>query len=157
MGKIERTVLIVKPEHLHIGEIILGELDEVGKRIVTVRVDDVPEDMARKHYEPLKDRFYYEWLVDSFKGKSILLTLYEGENIVDDISKKVGPTDPALAPKDTIRGKYSNDSLEKAIKEKRAAATVVHRSESRAEANREMNVWSAYLGIKNIEEFYNVV
>lgn len=126
-------------------EAILGELDEVGKRLVTIRIDKVPEDIIKQHYVPHDGKYFFDWLVDSLKDKPIVLAVYEGEEIVRNIREKVGPTDPVKAPKTTIRGKYSDDSLEKSKTERRVTANVIHASDSCGEAEREINVWKRYL------------
>jgi nucleoside-diphosphate kinase len=144
----DRTLVFIKPEHVDIADIVLDELDEIGRRLITKKIINVPEDTIKRHYQPLEDRYYYNWLVDSLKNKTIVLAIYEGDDIVKKISEKVGPTDPATAPEDTIRGKYSDDSLETAKKERRGPANVIHRSDSDEEAIREINVWSAYLGLE---------
>jgi len=144
----EKTLVFIKPEHVDIADIIFHELDELGSRVYTTKVENVPEDIIRRHYEPLRDKYYYGWLVNSLIGKTIVLAVYEGEDIIGKVLRKVGDKDPIISPHFTIRGRYSKDSLELAKKEERAPANVIHRSDSIAEAVREINVWKAYLGLE---------
>lgn len=57
----------------------------------------------------------------------------------------IGSTDPSKAHPNTLRARYSRDSLESAIAEQRPLSNVIHRSDSQAEAEREIAVWTEYL------------
>lgn len=145
---IEQTVTLVKKEHVKQAYNILNELDEIGKRIKTIYVEKVPESIARLHYAPHEGKIYFSWIVNSMKDEPVVFAVYEGEGIVQKIRDKIGPIDPSKAPKDTIRGKYSTDSLELAIREHRSPANAVHASDSVEQAKREKSVWYAYLGLE---------
>ena len=75
----------------------------------------------------------------------MVIAVYRAERVIQRIIDACGPTDPAQAPFDTIRGKYSTDSLNRAIAEGRPVRNVIHRSDSIAEAELEIEVWKAYL------------
>lgn len=141
----EKTFVFIKPSHVDLAEKILNELDEYGSRIKTVKVDHIPKDVIENHYNIHKGKFFFDYMVDFFENKSIVLAVYEGEGIIKKLIDVIGPTNPVKAPPKTIRGKYSNDSLEIAIAEKRTVKNVIHRSDSQEEFNREIEVWKSYL------------
>ncbi|KYK25616.1 hypothetical protein AYK26_05755 [Euryarchaeota archaeon SM23-78] len=141
----EQTLVFIKPDHVKLADKILEELDELGTRLQTVKVDCVPKQVIENHYAIHKGKSFYDYLVGSFVGRPIVLAVYEGEGIVEKIIAVSGATDPAKAEKGTIRTKYSNDSLEIAMAEKRPVKNVIHRADSPESALYEMKVWEAYL------------
>jgi nucleoside-diphosphate kinase len=73
--------------------------------------------------------------------KILLTTIFQGENVVSKIRHKVGPTEPASAPENTIRGKYGKDSYLLADAQGRNILNLVHCSDSSKEAEREIKLW----------------
>jgi len=142
---LERTLTLIKPDHIDRTDEILAELDQDGKRIATVTVDSVPREVIEDHYVPHKNKPFFGYMTDSFVGRPVIIALYEGEGVIQKFIDLIGPTDPSQAADHTIRGKYSNDSLEKAIAEQRPVQNVIHRSDSHEEAQREIEVWEHYL------------
>ena len=143
--KVERTLVIIKPEHVHLADKILEELDNHGKRIKTAKIKAVPKKTIEQHYAMLKGKSVYGWLITEFIDKPAVIAIYEGKGIIQKFVDITGVTDPPKASKESIRGKYGEDSLEKAISEKRALANVIHRSTSAEEAEREINIWKQFL------------
>ena len=143
---VEKTLIIIKPDHFHLADIILKELDKYGKRVKTARIYAVPKELVEQHYSVHKGKMFYEWLIDSFAGRPVVIAVYEGKSIIQKFSEVIGSTDPAKASKDSIRGKYSTDSQDLAISEKRSTQNVIHRSDSVKEAKREIKIWEQFLG-----------
>ena len=142
---IERTLVIVKPEHLRIGSQILQDLDPYGWREQTVFLESVDADVAALHCLPHAGRDYHPRLLRQFSSRAVILGVYSGENVITLLDHAVGPTDPQIAPPDTIRGKYSVDTLARAIEEDRALQNVVHCSRTPQEAKQDLQVWERYL------------
>lgn len=141
---LEKTLIMIKFEHVQLAEIILKELDEYGKRTITAKVDTIPKEVIEAHYFPHKNKPIFNRITCSFIGKPAVIAVYEGEGIIKKFKEIIGPTEPSKAPKYTIRGKYSNDSIEKAEAENRTLNNVIHCSENKEEAEREMYVWKRY-------------
>ena len=142
----EKTLIMIKPDHVQVAYRILDELDDYGTRGRCTRIDSVPLDVIARHYVVHQGKSFYDRLIDSFVGRAVVVAIYEGDDIVRKMLDKCGATDPLKAAADTIRKKYSTDSLEKAISEGRTVKNVIHRSDSVAEAHREIEVWKRYLG-----------
>lgn len=137
----ERTLVMLKPDAIERGLVsaIFAELDETAgnvgaKRTVTVCVNGQSVTMGRmeqhyagairKHGEALRTDY-----LPYFIGKPLVIAVYEGPSgTVKAIKDKVGPTDPLNAPKNSVRGKYGTDSMERALREKRAVENLVHAS-----------------------------
>jgi nucleoside-diphosphate kinase len=144
---IERTFIMVKPDHYDLADLILKDLDMHGNRVQTARVESVPREVIEEHYAAHRGKYYFGYMTDSFVGRPVVLAVYEGEGIIKKMMDAVGPTDPAKAEGNTIRRKYCNDSLDAAIAEKRPCKNAVHRSDSPKEAERELAVWAEFLKV----------
>jgi nucleoside-diphosphate kinase len=142
---LEQSFVIIKPDHIDSAVEILGELDNYGRRLITRRVKAVPQEVIEAHYSVHQGKSFFDYMTSSFIGKEVVIAVYQNDDVIRKLREAAGPTDPAKAPKETIRGKYSNDSLEQAITEKRPVRNVVHCSDGPAEAEREIGVWAKYL------------
>ena len=140
----EKTFILIKPDHIHVAEEILNHLDKHGSRILSGKVDSVSKEVIEEHYAVHKEKHFFNHMTRSFIGKPVVLAVYEGENIIQKFIEIIGPTEPCKAPAHTLRGKYSDDSIEKAEAEKRTVMNVVHRSDSQEEADREIKVWKEH-------------
>jgi len=152
-GEKEKTLVIIKPDAIHLADEIFEELDKIAKRIHTIKIEKAAEEIIREHYrESIKKHGDFLWifLKEYIVNNPLILALYEGEKAIERIRDKVGHTDPEKAHHESIRGKYSDDSLQKALTEKRAVRNAIHASESLAEFDREFSVWREFF--EEIEE-----
>ncbi|VVB73504.1 Nucleoside diphosphate kinase [uncultured archaeon] len=67
--------------------------------------------------------------------------MLEGENVVAEVRKITGYTDPAKAEKGTVRGDLGRDSIVQANLEGRPVHNLVHASGTVDEANLEIALW----------------
>ena len=71
---------------------------------------------------------------------------YDGEEDIITLTRQlVGKTNPAEAGPETIRGRFSEDNYEKASREKRLVNNVIHASDAKESAERELQIWQNYL------------
>ena len=143
--KLERSLVFIKPDHIIYADEILSDLDNYGSRIETARVDSIPREVIELHDINHMGKSFFEYMIGSYIGKSITLAVYQGPNIIHDLMQIIGETDPSKSRVHTIRAKYSDDSMEKAIQYKRPLRNVIHRSDSLKEALREIGVWQKFL------------
>lgn len=80
-------------------------------------------------------------LIEYMTSGPIVAMVLEGNRAVEVVRKLVGPTAPHTAPPGTIRGDYSIDSPDLAAEEGRVVFNLVHASDSREEAAREISFW----------------
>ena len=74
-----------------------------------------------------------------------MMISYEGEEDIITYSRAlIGKTNPKEAGKDTIRGKFSQDDYDKATKDWRLVNNVIHASDSKESAERELVIWKPY-------------
>lgn len=84
----------------------------------------------------------YDALVNYLMESPVIITVWEGNHSVRVIEKLVGKTDPTLADVGSIRGDFGFDTPQFAVKSGRIVfKTLVHRSDSAEEAEREIKHW----------------
>jgi len=139
----EKTFVMIKPDHVYQSEEIFADLDNFGERVQTAVVT-VSKELIEEHYSVHRDKPFFKYMTEAFVGKQVTVAIYRGNEMIKTIMYLCGPTDPSKAPSNTIRGKYSTDSLEAATLETRPCRNVIHRSDSTEEFAREFNVWKDY-------------
>ncbi len=104
----ERTLVLVKPDGVErglVGEII-SRFERLGLRIVAMRMLDVDEELASRHYAEHADKPFYPELLDFITSGKVVAMVLEGEKAITLVRKVMGPTNPLEAPPGTIRGDY---------------------------------------------------
>lgn len=107
----EREFVMVKPDGVKrrlIGDII-SRLEQVGLRIVAMKMLRLTKKMAEEHYTIHKDKPFYEGLIDFITSGPVVAMIVEGKNAVKRVRKTAGATKPMDAEIGTIRGDYGMD------------------------------------------------
>lgn len=155
----------------NLSEKIISRFEKTGLKITAKKTIQADESLAKNHYpldedwaknvfKKSKASAEKEGRIMEFNnymemGKEIQLRLVnfltespvtalvlEGEKAVEVVRKLIGHTEPKQAPKGTIRGDFaSEESYQKADKEKRAIRNLVHASDSKKSAEREIALW----------------
>ncbi len=125
----ERTLILIKPDAMQrglVGEII-SRLERRGLRIAAMRLFQMEDSVARKHYADHEGKPFYEGLIEYITVSPIVAAVFEGTGAVDLVRKTIGATNPAEAEGGTIRGDlgvetgrnliHGSDSLESAKRE----------------------------------------
>ena len=87
-------------------------------------------------------KIVYKSLVDYLTEGPVIISVWEGNNAVDIIAKLMGVTNPLTADIGSVRGDYGFDTPKMAVKSGRIVfKTLVHRSDSKEEAEREIKHW----------------
>ncbi|MBW2973729.1 nucleoside-diphosphate kinase [Candidatus Woesearchaeota archaeon] len=168
---VERTLILAKPDALQrglVGEII-KRFEKVGFKISGIKMIHASEEQLGKHYkddpnwkesvgkktlaaakskgiemdetaEQIGDRIR-NWNMEGLKVCPIIAIIFEGHHAVEFGRKIVGNTEPRQAAPGTIRGDYSIESYQIADTKKRVIRNLIHASESKEEAEREIQVW----------------
>jgi nucleoside-diphosphate kinase len=72
----------------------------------------------------------------------VVISVWEGNHAVDIVAKLMGKTDPVIADVGSLRGDFGFDTPRLAVKSGRIVfKTLVHRSDSKDEAKREITHW----------------
>jgi len=125
----ERTLILIKPDAMQRG--LAGELirrlEQRGLRIVGMRLFQMDDALARRHYREHEQQAFFESLLAYITSSPIVAAVFEGTGAVDAVRKSVGATNPGNAEAGTIRGDlaletgrnliHASDSLESAKRE----------------------------------------
>jgi nucleoside-diphosphate kinase len=102
----ERTLVLVKPDAMQrglAGEII-SRLERRGLKIVAMRLLQMDEALARRHYAVHEGKSFFEPLIRYITSCPIIAAVFEGPNAIEVARRTMGSTNPAEAAPGTIRG-----------------------------------------------------
>jgi nucleoside-diphosphate kinase len=126
----ERTLVLCKPDAVQRGLVgrVISRLEEKGVKIVGLKMMEVDEALARRHYQEHVQKPFFSDLVSFITSSPVVALAVEGENAVEVVRSLMGATNPQKAVPGTIRGDFGL-SLTK---------NLVHGSDSLASAEREL-------------------
>lgn len=115
--KIERSLVLIKPEALHtgLGGAIINRLEQKGLRVVAMKMLHMDKAMAEKHYGVHRSKPFFEGLVKYITSAPIVAIVFEGQNAIEVIRKTMGATDPAKAEPGTLRRDFGLDIERNAV------------------------------------------
>ena len=99
----ERTLVLVKPDGVQrglIGEII-SRLERRGLKLVGMKLMQVNDALARRHYGAHVGRPFFAGLVAFITSSPVVAMAWEAENAVEAVRNTMGQTNPwcsALLP-----------------------------------------------------------
>ena len=102
----ERTLILLKPDALQrglAGEII-SRLERRGLKIVGMKLLQLDDAFARRHYAEHEGKPFLESLIAFITSGPIVAAALEGPNAIELVRKQMGATDPQKADSGTIRG-----------------------------------------------------
>jgi len=175
----EQTLILAKPDAVQrglVGEII-KRFEKVGMKIAGIKMIQANEGQLGQHYKDDKEwklsvgnktlkvakekgiemnetaeqigSRIRKWNMETLKFCPIIAMVFEGPHAIEFGRKLVGNTEPRQSPPGTIRGDYSIESYAIADAKKRTTLNLVHASESKSEAEREIKIWF------NADELYD--
>ena len=129
----ERTLVLVKPDGVQRGLIgsIISRLEQRGLKLVGLKLIQVDDALARKHYGEHVDRPFFDGLVDFITSAPVVAMVWESNDAVDAVRNTMGPTNPTTSPPGTIRGDLGLD----------IGRNLVHGSDSLESAQREVSLF----------------
>jgi len=102
----ERTLVLLKPDAIQrglVGEVI-SRLEGRGLRIAGLKLMQIDEATARKHYAEHEGKPFYQGLIDYITSGPVVAAVLEGTRAIEVVRKTMGKTNPADADPGTIRG-----------------------------------------------------
>lgn len=105
----ERTFIIVKPEGVEKGLIgeVLARFERKGLKITRLATGRIAAPVAEEHYGHLKEKPFFQELVDYMTSGMVVMGVIEGPNAITHVRQLIGATDPAEAAPGTIRGDFA--------------------------------------------------
>lgn len=109
----ERTLVIIKPDAVQRG--LIGEtvsrLERRGLKIVGMKLMQIDEGLARRHYSVHRGKPFFEGLIEYITSAPVVVMVVEGPKAIEAVRLTMGATDPVNAAPGTIRGDYALDIL----------------------------------------------
>ena len=130
---IQKSFVMMKPDAVQrrlMGK-ILSRFEDKGLKIVSVKLIQIDEDLAKTHYGEHAEKPFFPSLVEYITSSPSLAMVIEGEEAITTIRKLVGATNPLEADLGTIRGDFAMDT----------GRNIIHASDSPASAEREIGLF----------------
>jgi nucleoside-diphosphate kinase len=129
----DRTLILVKPDAMarNLGGAILGRLEAAGLKMVALKMLQVDEALAKRHYAEHIEKPFFKDLVEYITSYPIIAAVFEGPDAVAVARKTMGATDPRKADPGTIRRDLGVDLQRNSV----------HGSDSPQSAQREINLY----------------
>lgn len=133
MADIQETLVLVKPDGVkkHICGEVISRFERKGLSIKAIKMIQVPEELAKKHYAEHEGKGFFKALIDFITSRPVLAMVVEGENAVAAVRQLNGATNPLEAVPGSIRGDFATSIDE----------NVVHASDAPETAAREIGLW----------------
>jgi nucleoside-diphosphate kinase len=127
---VEQTLIIIKPDAVQRGLIgsITGRFERRGLKIVAMKMIQISEDLARRHYAEHEGKPFYDGLIEFITAAPSVCMVIEGPDAIEIVRATIGVTNPAEAMPGTIRADFGI----------RANRNLVHASDSEETARREI-------------------
>jgi nucleoside-diphosphate kinase len=129
----ERTLILIKPDAMQrglAGEII-ARFERRGLRVIGMKLMQVPDDLARRHYAEHEGKGFYDGLIQYITSSPIIALAFEGTNAIEAARQTMGKTNPLQAAPGTIRGDLGLET----------GRNLVHGSDSPESAARELALY----------------
>jgi nucleoside-diphosphate kinase len=106
---VERSLIILKPDAVQRGlaGTILSRIEQRGLKIVGMKLMQIDEELARKHYAEHEGKPFFNGLVQYITSGPVVVVAVAGDNVIEMIRSMVGATNPAKAAPGTIRGDFA--------------------------------------------------
>jgi nucleoside-diphosphate kinase len=128
-----RTLVLLKPDAVQralVGDLI-ARLERRGLKIVGMKLMQVSEELAHRHYGEHEGKPFFPRLVRFITSSPIVAMVLEGENAVQLVRATMGQTSPVESTPGSVRGDYGMT----------IGMNLVHGSDSDESAQREISLF----------------
>ncbi|MCB9358994.1 nucleoside-diphosphate kinase [Candidatus Woesearchaeota archaeon] len=139
----EKTLVLIKPDGVQrqiVGK-ILQRFEDVGLKIVGMKMVWINSEFAKKHYAAHVDKSFYKGLEAMITEGPVIAMALSGLHAVSLVRKMVGKTEPKSAEPGTIRGDFAHHSYEYTDAKGKAIKNLIHASGTKEEADAEVALW----------------
>jgi len=129
----ERTLIIVKPDGVEralVGPII-SRFEQRGLKMVALKMLQVSDELARKHYAVHEGKPFFEPLIEYITSSPVVVMVLEGPDAIQAARNTIGATKPVEATPGSIRGDFGM----------MVGRNLVHGSDSPENAATEVALW----------------
>jgi nucleoside-diphosphate kinase len=105
----QRTLIIVKPDGVQRGLVgaILERFERRGLQLVALRLMEIDQTLAERHYGVHRGKPFFEGLVSYITSSPVVVAVLEGPRAIAVVRNTMGATNAAEAAPGTIRGDYA--------------------------------------------------
>jgi nucleoside-diphosphate kinase len=132
---VERTLIIIKPDGVEralIGPIIT-RFEQRGLKIIGMKMMQVSDELARRHYAIHEGKPFFEPLIDYITSAPVVVMVLEGPDAILAARNTIGATKPVEATAGSIRGDFGM----------MVGRNLVHGSDSPENGEAEISLWFA--------------
>lgn len=129
----EKSFLMIKPDGVQrnlIGSIV-KRFEQKGFKLVSAKLMQISEELAKEHYSEHKERPFFGDLVEFITSGPVFAMVWEGEDVIKTARQMMGATNPKEASPGTIRGDHGVT----------VSKNVIHGSDAPESAEREVNLF----------------
>jgi nucleoside-diphosphate kinase len=105
---VERTLVILKPDAVQrdlIGQ-ITARLEQRGIKLVGMRLIQIDNELAARHYAVHKGKPFYDGLIKYITSSPVVVQVWEGKRVIEIVRRTCGATNPIDADLGTIRADF---------------------------------------------------
>lgn len=109
MSNVERTLVLIKPDAVQrelVGE-IMTRFERKGLKTVALKMTHLDVATLEEHYGHLKDKPFFGDLKSFMMQTPVVALVLEGIEVIEEVRKIVGATNPRKADAGTIRADLS--------------------------------------------------
>jgi nucleoside-diphosphate kinase len=105
---VERTLVILKPDAVQRGLVgqITARLEQRGIKLVGMRLIQIDDDLAARHYAVHKGKPFYDGLIKYITSSPVVVQVWEGKRVIEIVRRTCGATNPIDADPGTIRADF---------------------------------------------------
>lgn len=124
----ERTFIIIKPDAVQRGLVgeILHRFERRGLKLVALRMKQVDQDLARRHYAEHEGKGFFNGLITYITSAPVVALVVEGTGAVASVRQMVGATKPGEAAPGTIRADFGLEIGRNLVHASDKVETAVH-------------------------------
>ena len=141
-GNEQATLVLIKPDAIQRGLVgaVLSRLEELRLELLGAKVVRVERALAEVHYQQLRDKPFFEEIVDYLQGTLhgthyVLALVFWGADAIEQVRRLAGATHPEQAEPKSIRGALGRMTTAGVME------NVLHASSDPQEADREIRLW----------------
>jgi nucleoside-diphosphate kinase len=110
---------------------ILSRFEQRGIKIIAAKTLMISEELAKTHYGEHSEKPFFNDLVSYITSGPVFAMVLESDDVISQVRRMVGATNPKEADVGTIRGDYAID----------LGRNVIHASDSEESAVREIGLF----------------
>lgn len=137
---LEKTLLLIKPDGVSRGLAgeIFSRVEKASLRVEAKKQLLLSPEQAAELYKPHLGKKFYPGLIKVITSGPVIACVVSGENAIARLRELMGDTDPLAASPGTIRGDLREEEV---INEDGIIKNLVHGSDSRGSAEREIAIF----------------